>query len=209
MTHQTYQLPPDGISQPPVGTGIFRRRAARRGFMAARKNAQPSGGQMSGSEGVSAADGMPAVYPGMDGGGYGSQMPRNLAQSQRMRNPVDMEGTHSPANPRQALQSSLMGLLSRNVGYFLMVTCLLGDRQAVTWQGILHSVGKDYIVLYQRTMSDTCPAIWAPSSLFSSTTPRASPTAPGPGPGRARWAGKDRQRSLRLSAEGALLYILD
>ena len=104
---------------------------------------------MSGGEGVSAADGMPAVYPGMDGGGYGSQMPRNLAQSQRMRNPVDMEGTHSPANPRQALQSSLMGLLSRNVGYFLMVTCLLGDRQAVTWQGILHSVGNDYIVLYQ------------------------------------------------------------
>lgn len=149
MTHQTYQLPPDGISQPPAGTGDLPAEGGAAWLYGSPENAQPSGGQMSGGEGASAADGMPAVYPGMDGGGYGSQMPRNLAQSQRMRNPVDMEGTHSPANPRQALQSSLMGLLSRNVGYFLMVTCLLGDRQAVTWQGILHSVGNDYIVLYQ------------------------------------------------------------
>ena len=69
MTHQTYQLPPDGISQPPVGTGDLPAESGTAWLYGSPENAQPSGGQMSGGEGVSAADGMPAVYPGMDGGG--------------------------------------------------------------------------------------------------------------------------------------------
>ena len=149
MTHQTYQPTADGMSQLLPSGGDLPGEGGAAWLYGDPGNPQPANGQMSANEGMSAADGMPAMYPGMDGGGYGSQMPRNLAQSQRMKNPVDMDATHTPSSPSQAYQSSLMGLLSRTVGYFLMATCLLGDRQAVTWQGILHSVGSDYIVLYQ------------------------------------------------------------
>lgn len=71
------------------------------------------------------------------------------AQSQRMKNPVDMEGTHMPADANEAYQASLRSLLNRNVGYFVVATFMLGPQQSVTWQGILHTVGSDYIVLYQ------------------------------------------------------------
>ncbi len=71
------------------------------------------------------------------------------AQSQRMKNPVDMETTHMPASAEEAYQASLRSLLNRNIGYFVVATFQVGPNQPVTWQGILHSVGTDYIVLYQ------------------------------------------------------------
>lgn len=71
------------------------------------------------------------------------------AQSQRMKNPVDMELTHMPTNASEAYQASLRSLLNRNIGYFVVATFLVGTQQSVTWQGILHTVGSDYIVLYQ------------------------------------------------------------
>ena len=74
---------------------------------------------------------------------------RLAAQSQRMKNPVNMAGTHMPAGPEEAYQASLRSLLSRNVGYFVVMTFLVGANQPVTWQGILHTVGSDYVVLYQ------------------------------------------------------------
>lgn len=66
-----------------------------------------------------------------------------------MKNPVNMAGTHMPAGPEEAYQASLRSLLSRNVGYFVVMTFLVGANQPVTWQGILHTVGSDYVVLYQ------------------------------------------------------------
>ena len=72
-----------------------------------------------------------------------------FAQSQRMKNPVDMETTHSPGNNHDAYQASLRSLLARNVGYFIVATFLTGAQRMVTWQGILHTVGSDYIVIYQ------------------------------------------------------------
>lgn len=90
-----------------------------------------------------------APIPGMNGcdrlGGISSA----AAQSQRMKNPVDMATTHMPVNANEAYQASLRSLLDRNVGYFVVATFQLGPQQAITWQGILHSVGSDYIVLYQ------------------------------------------------------------
>ena len=74
---------------------------------------------------------------------------RQQAQSQRMKNPVNMADTHSPSNSDQAYQASLRSLLARNVGYFVVCTFQIGNQQAVTWQGILHTVGSDYLVLYQ------------------------------------------------------------
>ena len=90
--------------------------------------------------------GMP-VPPGMGGTGTGPSSA--FAQSQRMKNPVDMETTHNPANSSDAYQASLRSLLARNVGFFIVATFLTGTQRMVTWQGILHTVGSDYIVIYQ------------------------------------------------------------
>ncbi len=83
--------------------------------------------------------------PPMMGGGASS----SFEQSQRMKNPVDMETTHSPNNSSEAYQASLRSLLARNVGFFIVATFLTGTQRMVTWQGILHTVGSDYLVIYQ------------------------------------------------------------
>lgn len=92
---------------------------------------------------------MPMPGQGMGNMSPGSRVSSQQAQSQRMKNPVDMAATHSPSNSSQAYQASLRSLLARNVGYFVVCTFQIGNQQAVTWQGILHTVGSDYLVLYQ------------------------------------------------------------
>ncbi len=91
----------------------------------------------------------PMPVRGMEGESRLEEVSSAAAQSQRMKNPVDMEGTHLPANANEAYQASLRSLLNRNVGYFVVATFQIGPQQSVTWQGILHTVGSDYIVLYQ------------------------------------------------------------
>ncbi len=88
---------------------------------------------------------------GMSGMGaaYGSGLSSAFDQSQRMKNPVDMETTHNPTNSSDAYQASLRSLLARNVGFFIVATFLTGTQRMVTWQGILHTVGSDYLVIYQ------------------------------------------------------------
>ena len=73
----------------------------------------------------------------------------DYAQSQRMRNPVDMEATMNPSDSSESYRASLRSLLDRNIGFFVVATFLMGTTQSVTWQGILHTVGSDYFVLYQ------------------------------------------------------------
>lgn len=96
--------------------------------------------------------GMQQSPPQWNGTG-GAMMPTGpssaFEHSQRMKNPVDMETTHNPGNNRDAYQASLRSLLARNVGYFIVATFLTGTQRMVTWQGILHTVGSDYIVIYQ------------------------------------------------------------
>ncbi len=90
----------------------------------------------------------PAI-PGMNGMEFPGGVSSAAAQSQRMKNPVDMAHTHMPEGAEEAYQASLRSLLNRNVGYFVVATFQVGPNQPVTWQGILHSVGTDYVVLYQ------------------------------------------------------------
>lgn len=87
--------------------------------------------------------------PGMNGGETPSELSSAAAQSQRMKNPVDMANTHKPASQEDAYQASLRSLLNRNLGYFVEATFLIGPDRPVTWKGILHTVGSDYVVLYQ------------------------------------------------------------
>lgn len=111
------------------------------------QNGQMQNGQM--QNGMDQSAGMQAPIPGMNGGETPGGMSSAAAQSQRMKNPVDMAHTHMPAGAEDAYQASLRSLLARNVGYFVAATFLIGPNQPVTWQGILHSVGSDYIVIYQ------------------------------------------------------------
>ena len=114
---------------------------------------QPSSGvsvyTMDGSTPPGDSENAPMPIPGMNGSAPAESISGSIAQSQRMKNPVDMASTHMPANNAQAYQASLRSLLDRNVGYFVVATFLIGTQQSVTWQGILHTVGSDYIVLYQ------------------------------------------------------------
>ena len=95
---------------------------------------------------------MPLQIAGMNGE-TGAPAPASaasqLAQSERMKNPLSMSATHTPSNSEEAYQASLRSLLDRNIGYFVVVSLLIGTQHTVTWQGILHTVGSDYIVLYQ------------------------------------------------------------
>jgi len=90
-----------------------------------------------------------APIQGMNGGDHLGGISSAAAQSQRMKNPVNMADTHMPPDSETAYQASLRSLLNRNVGYFVVATFLVGTSQPVTWQGILHSVGNDYLVIFQ------------------------------------------------------------
>ena len=104
---------------------------------------------MDGSTPPDDSDSAPMPIPGMNGSTALGSISSDAAQSQRMKNPLGMEATHMPSNSAEAYQASLRSLLDRNVGYFVVATFLVGTQQSVTWQGILHTVGSDYIVLYQ------------------------------------------------------------
>jgi len=108
-----------------------------------------NGGMNSGMNAVP-NQGMNAVpIQGMNGGERPGGISSAAAQSERMKNPVNMADTHMPPNSETAYQASLRSLLNRNVGYFVVATFLIGSSQPVTWQGILHSVGNDYLVIFQ------------------------------------------------------------
>ncbi|MDE7244700.1 MAG: hypothetical protein K2O18_12105 [Oscillospiraceae bacterium] len=81
--------------------------------------------------------------------GMNSHAASQTAQAERMRNPLSMSDTHMPSNSEEAYQASLRSLLDRNIGYFVVASFLVGSQRTITWQGILHTVGSDYIVLYQ------------------------------------------------------------
>ena len=129
----------------PDETGYYMPQETRQDSWVYGDPGQTQGGQ----NGVDQNAAMQVPIPGMNGGEALGGMSSAAAQSQRMKNPVDMAHTHMPSGADEAYQASLRSLLDRNVGYFVAATFLIGPNQPVTWQGILHSVGSDYIVIYQ------------------------------------------------------------
>lgn len=61
----------------------------------------------------------------------------------------DIGAIEGPAGNREVTNSSVRGLLARNLGYYVVASFLMGTQQAVQWEGILASVGNDYLVIYQ------------------------------------------------------------
>ena len=66
-----------------------------------------------------------------------------------MSNPMSLEATLNPMTNAENYHASLKSLLARNIGSYVVATFHLGTPQAVVWQGILHTVGNDYLILYQ------------------------------------------------------------
>ena len=60
-----------------------------------------------------------------------------------------IETTEDPAGRRDVTNSSIRGMLARNLGYYVVASFLMGTQQAIQWEGILASVGNDYLVIYQ------------------------------------------------------------
>ena len=40
-------------------------------------------------------------------------------------------------------------MLTQNLGHYVVLTYLIGTQSPVSWEGILHSVGNDYLVIFQ------------------------------------------------------------
>lgn len=143
------------ISPAPDETGYYMP-AADRGDSWVYGDPSQSTGQMARPQTAAAAQAAPQTMmepqtpiSGMNGGELPGGMSSAAAQSQRMKNPVNMADTHMPNNAEDAYQASLRSLLNRNLGYFVEATFLIGPDRPITWKGILHSVGTDYVVLYQ------------------------------------------------------------
>ena len=60
-----------------------------------------------------------------------------------------IETIEDPAGRRDVTNSSIRGLLARNLGYYVVASFLMGTQQAIQWEGMLASVGNDYLVIYQ------------------------------------------------------------
>ena len=60
-----------------------------------------------------------------------------------------IETIEDPAGRRDVTNSSIWGVLARNLGYYVVASFLMGTQQAIQWEGILASVGNDYLVIYQ------------------------------------------------------------
>ena len=102
---------------------------------------------------------MGTAMPGsmMNGMGNGTAAMQGMPGMQSMQNGdgLHMESMLSvnmldgPTSSGEMLRASLKGLLMRNIGFYVVVSFLVGTAEPVVWEGILHSVGTDYILLYQ------------------------------------------------------------
>ena len=66
-----------------------------------------------------------------------------------MESMLSVDMLDGPTSSGEMLRASLKGLLMRNIGFYVVVSFLVGTAEPVVWEGILHSVGTDYILLYQ------------------------------------------------------------
>ena len=66
-----------------------------------------------------------------------------------LTNPLTQEEMANPMSNSEVYQGSMKSLLARNIGYYVVATFQMGSQGTVSVPGVLHTVGNDYIVLYQ------------------------------------------------------------
>ena len=87
---------------------------------------------------------LPSRPPAMGG------LPGETSHQQlRMESGLELDDLDGPFTNSQMAQTSLKGLLMRNIGFYIVAGFLVGTQSPVSWEGILYSVGNDYIVIYQ------------------------------------------------------------
>ena len=59
------------------------------------------------------------------------------------------EAIENPTSILEARLASLRHLLSKLVGHYVIATFLIGTQNSVSWEGFLHTVGNDFIVIFQ------------------------------------------------------------
>jgi len=79
----------------------------------------------------------------------GDDFPALRQNSLDLENPLTQEEMANPTSNSEVYQASLKSLLARNLGYYVVATFQMGGQGTVSVPGILHTVGNDYIVLYQ------------------------------------------------------------
>lgn len=62
---------------------------------------------------------------------------------------LSQDAVENPVNTQEAYRGSLKSLLAKNVGHYVVATFLIGTQSPVSWEGFLHSVGNDYLVIFQ------------------------------------------------------------
>lgn len=60
-----------------------------------------------------------------------------------------IEVIEAPASMNEAFLGSMKSMLMRNRGSFVTATFLIGTQGTTTWEGILHDVGNDHIIIFQ------------------------------------------------------------
>lgn len=55
----------------------------------------------------------------------------------------------TPLNGQGAYEGSIKALLNRNVGHYIVAWFFIGTQGPVSWEGFLHSVGTDYLIISQ------------------------------------------------------------
>lgn len=60
-----------------------------------------------------------------------------------------IEVIEAPTSVNEAFLGSLKAMLLRNRGNFVTATFLIGTQGTTAWEGILHDVGNDYLIIYQ------------------------------------------------------------
>lgn len=62
---------------------------------------------------------------------------------------LPQDAIENPTSLLEARQASLRHLLSKLVGHYVIATFLIGTQNSVAWEGFLHTVGNDFIVIFQ------------------------------------------------------------
>lgn len=60
-----------------------------------------------------------------------------------------IEVIEAPTSMNEAFLGSMKSLLLRNRGSFVTATFLVGTQGTTTWEGILHDVGNDHVIIFQ------------------------------------------------------------
>lgn len=96
----------------------------------------------------------------------------NLARAESSNNSINTPGSSSITDS-PGLQGSMQQVLMENLGQYVQIDFLVGINTLVRRSGILYSVGRSYVVLYDETQQDfiLCDVFSAKFINFFGKTP--------------------------------------